>query len=197
MFLHFCGAGHVPMYSEKNEIPPYFGKKNCWPWQDSNLQSPDPKSGALSIRPHGLSDLSELNGEGLTSSVAIGWGDNGPWSRSQLESLSQYFPLQYGWYFYQFYWPPHPRPIWLPFYFSRSCWSLKPFGATSSISAVANAYMFIWSPCKIVLLLKVKHFEVSIALIVSKTTCAGRNWWAARKHMLWCDRFQRIHIQCH
>ena len=24
------------------------------PWQDSNLQSPDPKSGALSIRPHGL-----------------------------------------------------------------------------------------------------------------------------------------------
>ena len=23
-------------------------------WQDSNLQSPDPKSGALSIRPHGL-----------------------------------------------------------------------------------------------------------------------------------------------
>ena len=23
------------------------------PWQDSNLQSPDPKSGALSIRPHG------------------------------------------------------------------------------------------------------------------------------------------------
>ena len=28
-------------------------KKNR-PWQDSNLQSPDPKSGALSIRPHGL-----------------------------------------------------------------------------------------------------------------------------------------------
>ena len=25
------------------------------PWQDSNLQSPDPKSGALSIRPHGQS----------------------------------------------------------------------------------------------------------------------------------------------
>ena len=24
-------------------------------WQDSNLQSPDPKSGALSIRPHALS----------------------------------------------------------------------------------------------------------------------------------------------
>ena len=24
------------------------------PWQDSNLQSPDPKSGALSIMPHGL-----------------------------------------------------------------------------------------------------------------------------------------------
>ena len=29
-------------------------KKNR-PWQDWNLQSPDPKSGALSIRPHGLS----------------------------------------------------------------------------------------------------------------------------------------------
>ena len=28
--------------------------KNSRPWQDSNLQSPDPKSGALSIRPHGL-----------------------------------------------------------------------------------------------------------------------------------------------
>ena len=29
------------------------GKKSHRPWQDSNLQSPDPKSGALSIRPHG------------------------------------------------------------------------------------------------------------------------------------------------
>ena len=28
--------------------------KRFRPWQDSNLQSPDPKSGALSIRPHGL-----------------------------------------------------------------------------------------------------------------------------------------------
>ena len=28
------------------------------PWQDSNLQSPDPKSGALSIRPHGLTWVS-------------------------------------------------------------------------------------------------------------------------------------------
>ena len=28
--------------------------KRYRPWQDSNLQSPDPKSGALSIRPHGL-----------------------------------------------------------------------------------------------------------------------------------------------
>ena len=27
-------------------------KKNIRAWQDSNLQSPDPKSGALSIRPH-------------------------------------------------------------------------------------------------------------------------------------------------
>ncbi len=25
--------------------------KNQWPWQHTNLQSPDPKSGALSIRP--------------------------------------------------------------------------------------------------------------------------------------------------
>jgi hypothetical protein len=28
--------------------------KKIRPWQDSNLQSPDPKSGALSIRPQGL-----------------------------------------------------------------------------------------------------------------------------------------------
>jgi hypothetical protein len=28
--------------------------KKLRPWQDSNLQSPDPKSGALSIRPQGL-----------------------------------------------------------------------------------------------------------------------------------------------
>ena len=30
-------------------------KKYFRSWQDSNLQSPDPKSGALSIRPHDLS----------------------------------------------------------------------------------------------------------------------------------------------
>ena len=29
-------------------------KKMFRAWQDSNLQSPDPKSGALSIRPHTL-----------------------------------------------------------------------------------------------------------------------------------------------
>ena len=33
----------------------FFSSKKSRPWQDSNLQSPDPKSGALSIRPHGLS----------------------------------------------------------------------------------------------------------------------------------------------
>ena len=32
---------------------PHSWMKNQWPWQDSNLQSPDPKSGALSIRPQG------------------------------------------------------------------------------------------------------------------------------------------------
>ena len=35
------------------------------PWQDSNLQSPDPKSGALSIRPHGL----------LVENAAKFWGN--------------------------------------------------------------------------------------------------------------------------
>jgi hypothetical protein len=30
------------------------------PWQDSNLQSPDPKSGALSIRPQGLCKVSQV-----------------------------------------------------------------------------------------------------------------------------------------
>ena len=37
-----------------------FPKRNR-PWQDSNLQSPDPKSGALSIRPHGLRMLEEVS----------------------------------------------------------------------------------------------------------------------------------------
>ena len=32
----------------------YLGKMLIWPRQDSNLQSPDPKSGALSIRPQDL-----------------------------------------------------------------------------------------------------------------------------------------------
>ena len=32
----------------------FSSSKKSRPWQDSNLQSPDPKSGALSIRPHGL-----------------------------------------------------------------------------------------------------------------------------------------------
>ena len=32
----------------------YSNKRNFRTWQDSNLQSPDPKSGALSIRPHVL-----------------------------------------------------------------------------------------------------------------------------------------------
>ena len=36
-------------------------EKRNRPWQDSNLQSPDPKSGALSIRPHGLRMLDEVN----------------------------------------------------------------------------------------------------------------------------------------
>ena len=33
---------------------PIWKSKSIRPWQDSNLQSPDPKSGALSIRPHEL-----------------------------------------------------------------------------------------------------------------------------------------------
>ena len=49
----------------------YF-KKNCRPWQDSNLQSPDPKSGALSIRPHGRSYLNELKELVQANRVAIG-----------------------------------------------------------------------------------------------------------------------------
>jgi hypothetical protein len=31
------------------------------PWQDSNLQSPDPKSGALSIRPQGPTETKLSN----------------------------------------------------------------------------------------------------------------------------------------
>ena len=36
-------------------------KKKFRAWQDSNLQSPDPKSGALSIRPHTHYKYNEKN----------------------------------------------------------------------------------------------------------------------------------------
>ena len=45
------------------------------PWQDSNLQSPDPKSGALSIRPHGLrwvpETINQVTPGSLSTSTAI------------------------------------------------------------------------------------------------------------------------------
>ena len=44
----------IPSYCDMLQCSKHFSEKNR-PWQDSNLQSPDPKSGALSIRPHGLS----------------------------------------------------------------------------------------------------------------------------------------------
>ena len=46
-----------------------FEKRNR-PWQDSNLQSPDPKSGALSIRPHGLTLTKEFTNQTWHSSVS-------------------------------------------------------------------------------------------------------------------------------
>ena len=50
-------------------------KKCDRPWQDSNLQSSDPKSDALSIRPHGpaiLSVISHLEkSDGVASKIAI------------------------------------------------------------------------------------------------------------------------------
>ena len=45
------------MWKEVNMIT----KEMLQPWQDSNLQSPDPKSGALSIRPHGSLCLMYFN----------------------------------------------------------------------------------------------------------------------------------------
>ena len=42
------------------------------PWQDSNLQSPDPKSGALSIRPHGLPWCSNQSGLGRHIHISRG-----------------------------------------------------------------------------------------------------------------------------
>ena len=38
---------------ERDSAISFTNNRPPWPWQDSNLQSPDPKSGALSIRPHG------------------------------------------------------------------------------------------------------------------------------------------------
>ena len=49
-------------------------KQKDRPWQDLNLQSPDPKSGALSIRPHGLTwivcKLQKLKSSSLLLCVA-------------------------------------------------------------------------------------------------------------------------------
>ena len=46
-------------------------------WQDSNLQSPDPKSGALSIRPHGLTwyipPIRLATYIDISRGIAIGW----------------------------------------------------------------------------------------------------------------------------
>ena len=52
-------------------------KKKFRTWQDSNLQSPDPKSGALSIRPHILDECdsfpadTDKNG-GISTDIACG-----------------------------------------------------------------------------------------------------------------------------
>ena len=49
--LHWLILSYHDYYKSKTSIY----KKDLWrPWQDSNLQSSDPKSDALSIRPHGL-----------------------------------------------------------------------------------------------------------------------------------------------
>ena len=42
-------------------------KLHTRPWQDSNLQSPDPKSGTLSIRPHGPRAITES----LTVTISV------------------------------------------------------------------------------------------------------------------------------
>ena len=39
-------------WKEGGHSIPHLLRQNVRAWQDSNLQSPDPKSGALSIRPH-------------------------------------------------------------------------------------------------------------------------------------------------
>ena len=53
----FClrESDHVPKTMGNKDFKTYaFFPQKDWPRQDSNLQSPVPKSGALSIRPHGL-----------------------------------------------------------------------------------------------------------------------------------------------
>ena len=44
---------NIAQISHNPPLCTFFSSKKSRPWQDSNLQSPDPKSGALSIRPHG------------------------------------------------------------------------------------------------------------------------------------------------
>ena len=52
-------ASNIEDYAEIDFLQNVFeAPKNVFcTWQDSNLQSPDPKSGALSIRPQALSDI--------------------------------------------------------------------------------------------------------------------------------------------
>ena len=72
-----AGFGIKPLTSKISSqhsvstTPPCVVKKKNWPWQDSNLQSSDSKSDALSIRPHshlqvlGIYELSSVHGSRL------------------------------------------------------------------------------------------------------------------------------------
>ena len=56
----YCHSWFILPFTMGDLLQCTWGTKRNRQWQDSNLQSPDPKSGALSIRPHGLLCWSDL-----------------------------------------------------------------------------------------------------------------------------------------
>ena len=83
----------------------YVQDKKCRSWQDSNLQSPDPKSGALSIRPHdpghgdraGSGGMEQSRGlqAGVQSAVCDSWGRETRHSSNNITILFSFLDLKH------------------------------------------------------------------------------------------------------
>ena len=108
--------------------------------------------------------------------------------------FGQFFVLRQSdnleiWYCFEqdveYSWPSSPAPRCFHFSF----WRKQLLSATASISVVSAYMCTSSSPCSSLrpdtsanfdlIWLKTQHLERFTELIVSKTTCAGWNWWAA------------------